>query len=203
MEFEVGQIDAVFLTHAHLDHCGYLPAIVKKGFSGKIIATKATKEIVQVILVDSVRVQEYEKKEHPEREILYSENDVARTMQLFEVKAFDKKYQLNDIEYKYFEAGHLLGVSSIVFEAEGKRLCFSGDIGRREDILHNSPTFTDLIDYLVLESTYGDREHHHEDVIEELRKHVLRIRESKGGLLIPSFAVARIQNLITYFFSTF
>lgn len=187
------ELAAIFLTHGHLDHCGYLPLLVKKGFSGKIISTYPTREIVRVILEDSAGIQENESRKKGGEEPLYDGLDVERTMELFVCRELNEDYREKEFSYRFYEAGHILGAASIVFDDGENKLCFSGDLGRAQDLIHRAPDFPKQMDALVLESTYGNREHPQVDPEEEFRKHINRVRKTKGVLLIPSFAVARSQ----------
>lgn len=203
LDFEISKIQYIFLTHAHYDHCGHLPVLVSSGFHGKIFCTENTKRLVQVILEDSAKIQEFNEKHNSIKEALYSGLDVQETMSLFETRKLDETYSINDFSYCFYEAGHILGATSIVFTYNNKAICFSGDVGRAKDIIHNPPNFPENIDYLVLESTYGNRVHNDVDVLGFLAGQVKRIRGSKGVLLIPTFAIARTQVMIVYLYRLF
>ncbi len=190
------KLSMVFLTHGHLDHCGLLPILVKSGFKGKIISSCATKEIARIILEDSASIQENESSEKGSAPPLYDSLDVEQTMELFSTSEVGVENKEKTFSYKFFEAGHILGASSLVIEYEGEKICFSGDLGRKDDSIHLPPEFPEEMDYLVLESTYGNRLHPRVDPLEEMERHVKRIRGTKGVLLIPSFAVARSQIII-------
>ncbi len=200
---DVQKIDYIFLTHGHLDHCGHLPVIVKAGFSGEIFCTHGTKEIVKIILEDAVKVQQYNLKEGKINSIFYDEVDVERTLSFFKTFKLNDKKQLKEFSFEFFEAGHILGASSLVLEVNNKRFCFSGDVGRGKDVLHRHPDFPKEIDYLVLESTYGDRLHPEDNTLEKLENHIKRVKETHGVLLIPAFAVARTQVVMKYLFDLF
>ena len=197
------EIDYIFLTHGHLDHCGYLPIMVKNGFHGKIFCSEGTKEIVEIILKDSARVQKYDLKEGKINEILYDEYDVDNTLSFFHIRELDTKYEMQSFSYEFIEAGHILGATSIIFNINNKRICFSGDIGRVDDAIHNSPNLPDNIDFLVLESTYGNRNHELSFPCLDLKAQIQKIKETNGVLLIPAFAVARTQILVFELFLLF
>ncbi|WP_419168882.1 MBL fold metallo-hydrolase RNA specificity domain-containing protein [Halobacteriovorax sp.] len=193
--FNINAIDAIFLTHAHYDHCGYLPVLIKNGFKGKIYCTEGTRKIVELILRDSASIQAYEFKEGKSQSILYDLDDVDATLSHLRSVSLNKWYD-KGFRFIYEEAGHILGAANITFDNGTKKICFSGDVGRRDDLIHNPPQKNIQANYLVLESTYGDRLHKKEDSIEILKKHIERIISTNGVLLIPAFAVARAQVLM-------
>ena len=198
-----GSIDYIFLTHAHLDHCGLLPKLVLDGFKGKIFCTEPTKKLVQIILEDSAKIQEYELKEKIRNNLLYDLADVERTMSLIQILPLNKPHEFEDFSAEYFEAGHILGAASLVITADEKKICFSGDIGRNDDLIHNAVSIPPDLDYLILETTYGDRLHNRLDRYKDLVESIKRVKGTKGVLLIPAFAVARTQVLIQMLWQVF
>lgn len=196
-------IDAVFLTHAHLDHCGYLPKLIKDGFHGKIYCTEETKKLVQIILEDSARIQEFELKEHARDEMIYDELDVEKTLSMMSVMNYNELKIFSHYSVEFFEAGHILGAASIVVQAEGKRVCFSGDLGRTNDMIHKHPIVPPHIDYLVLETTYGNRVHDNINPLKELIRSIKHVKSNNGVLLIPAFAVARTQVMVQILWDLF
>lgn len=198
-------IDAVILTHAHLDHCGYLPLLVKNGFNGEIHCTQATEELARIILTDSAKIQEedaaranrYNYSKHQEAKPMYTKADVIKTMNLFVTHQFSEWVILdNDIKFEFQNNGHILGSAFINLKIGKENFIFSGDVGRMKPMLLYSPKKIKEADYIVLESTYGDRKHPDADVKEELLAIIEEAWDSKGILMIPSFAVERTQELI-------
>jgi len=214
--FDPGSIDAVLLTHAHLDHCGLLPKLVREGFSGPIYCTPATAEIAKIVLLDSARIQEEDaefKRRRHEREgrkgpypelPLYTEEDARRTLPLFKTAAYEKPLAIADgTQAAFFVAGHILGSTMIRLEIrrndEQRSLVFSGDIGQWDKPIIEDPTVFKSADYMVMESTYGDRIHEDPGEIDQLLETTVRkTHDSGGNLLIPSFALERTQEVLYY-----
>lgn len=202
---DVEQLDAVILTHGHLDHCGYLPVLVKNGYSGPIHATTPTRDVADVILRDSARIQEedalqankYGYTKHRPARPLYTEEDVDRTMPLFEVHNEGELVILNeDLKFCFRNSGHILGSAIVELRCQGRTFVFSGDLGRRKPLLMEPPALLRDADFLVLESTYGDRLHSQISAYEEIAEVVNHTYEKGGVLVIPSFAVERAQELL-------
>lgn len=209
-------IDCLLLTHAHLDHCGLLPRLVKQGFSGKVYATSASVELADIIMSDSAKIQEedakYKKKRHKREnrkpkhpvEPLYTPDDVADTMQLFEAVKYDTPVKVADgVSVTYHDAGHILGSSMLEIHVnrggQSSTIVFSGDIGQWDKPIIRDPTLLERADYVVMESTYGDRAHnHHENVEDQLCKEINATVEAGGNIIIPTFAVERAQELIYF-----
>ncbi len=214
--FDPALIDYVLLTHAHLDHCGRLPLLVKGGFKGRIIATDATRELARLALMDAAFLNEEEAKRassrarrsgrNGEREPLYRIVDALRTMDFFGIPAeYGKPIDLGeDIEVRFIDAGHILGSASVVIDAptaagERRRIVFSGDIGNSGRPILRDPTPPPEADYVVMESTYGDRRHR--DIASSKRELYEAIRDTLdrgGNVLIPTFAMQRAQELIVH-----
>jgi len=203
LPFDIGKLDAVLLTHAHLDHSGYIPALFKQGFRGPVFTHHATKDLCAILLADSGHIQEddakfykkYKLSKHENPQPLYDRATAESSMELFEAVEFDERFSIGDIEAHLQSSGHILGAASIILEAEGKRVAFSGDVGRPDDIFMKPPNPLPELDLLLLESTYGNRRHDQTDPFEQLAD-VVKTTAKKGGvLLIPSFAVSRAQTL--------
>lgn len=210
-------IDAVLLTHAHLDHCGLIPKLGKEGLRAKIFCTAATGDIAQIVMKDSAKIQEedvaYKKKRH-KREgrqgkhphvPLFTTDDAERVCGLISHVPFNQVARVADgFEATYFESGHILGAASILLKVtsgdETRTILFSGDIGRNDVPILRDPTrFTGGADYVVMESTYGDREHQDAgDIHQQLADVVNEAHRSGGNVIIPSFAVERSQELMYY-----
>ncbi len=214
--YDPRELDAVLLTHAHLDHCGLLPRLVKAGFKGPIYCTAATAEIARIVLADSARIQEEDaemKKRRHEREgrksrypevPLYTVKDAEAVSPLFTpVKLAAPTKVADGAEATFVEAGHIFGATSIRLEAgaNGQRrsIAFSGDVGRWDRPIIADPVPIEQADYVVMESTYGDREHEDGDIAEMLAGAVEETWKRGGNLVIPSFALERAQELLYYF----
>jgi metallo-beta-lactamase family protein len=205
--FEVNpaEVDAVILTHAHLDHCGYIPSLVKQGFRGKIFSTVFTAKLADVILRDSARIQVEDAKyaakkgfsKHNPPLALYNEDDADRALKLFSPTEFKDRTKVADETFVTFHrAGHILGASFVEIDFFGKRLLFSGDLGRPDHPILTPPDNVPAgsFDAIITESTYGDREHlesesHLADIINETV-------QRGGSILIPAFAVDRTEIIL-------
>ncbi len=209
-------IDAVLLTHAHLDHCGLLPKLVREGFDGHVYCTGATSEIAKVVLMDSANIQqedtEFKRKRHqregrrgPYPEIpLYTTDDAKDCFRLLSLVHYGEPVQIGDgVAATFHDAGHILGSSMIRVAVsqvgEKRNLLFSGDVGRWNKPILQDPTLFDEADYVLVESTYGDRVHESQETIsEELAKVINSTVEASGNILIPSFALERSQEVLYY-----
>jgi metallo-beta-lactamase family protein len=195
-------IDAVAVTHGHLDHVGYLPKLVHDGFAGPIYCTPATRALMQIVLDDSAHLQQtlHERGFHHERPhappMYYNEDDVAATMKLVKTMPLGQTFDLvPDASATYRNAGHIIGSAFITMTIEGKRVTFSGDLGRYDRPLMYDPEPIGPADVLVSESTYGDRVHP-PDPADELRSALLGAIARGGPIVMPAFAVERSQDLL-------
>jgi len=198
-------ISAVVLTHAHLDHSGYLPLLVRKGFSGPIFCTKATAALCGILLPDSGHLQEQDadfanrhrfSKHHPALP-LYTEKDARQALKYLRPHRFDQVDRLpGGAHLTFLRAGHILGAATVIIEWDGCRIAFSGDLGRYDDPLMLDPVAPDKVDYLLMESTYGDRQHDRTDPQGALADIIAKTVHRGGTVIIPAFAVGRAQSLL-------
>jgi len=204
---EASSIDAVVVTHAHLDHTGYLPRLVQQGFEGPIYATSATRDVAALILMDSARIQEQDAAylnkikatKHSPALPLYDTEDAERALQQFVSQSFGEPFAIEgDAKVTFRRAGHILGAATVDIEWGSRRIVFSGDLGRYGDPVMFDPEPVSAADYVVVESTYGDRLHDRVDPAEALGEVVRRTIGRGGTLLVPAFAVGRAQELLYY-----
>ncbi|MDR3078691.1 MAG: MBL fold metallo-hydrolase [Rickettsiales bacterium] len=207
LPLEPRDIDAVILTHAHLDHSGYIPLLVKNGFKGHVYCTRASYELSKIILPDSGYLQEEDAKFLTKKNVteadgcvpLYTEEDAEKCLENFRVVRFGEGTQLSgDISFKIEQAGHILGAGIVSLSVGNRRVVFSGDLGRTDDDLLRDPMKIGEADYIVCESTYGDRNHGDSDQKEALAEIVNRTVARGGNIVIPAFAVGRTQLLLYY-----
>jgi metallo-beta-lactamase family protein len=207
-----GDIDFVALTHGHIDHTGYLPRLINAGFRGRVYATKGTADMLGVVLPDSGHLQEEEaefanrkgySKHHPALP-LYTEEDARRALAQVRGFNYDEPIRLNDaITIRFVPAGHILGSSFIIADVTERgrdpfRIVFSGDLGRFDEPILKDPTLIEKTDYLLVESTYGDRVHEDHDPKERLAEIINATIRRGGKVVIPAFAIGRTQLLIYY-----
>jgi metallo-beta-lactamase family protein len=199
------RIDAVVLTHAHIDHSGYLPALAKQGFRGTVYSTEATRDLSALMLPDSGHLQEEDafyanrhgfSKHHPALP-LYTEEDGRKVLRLFKPRGFGIEFEpIPGVTMRFSQAGHILGAASVHVKWEGGSLLFSGDLGRDDDLVMRPPDAPAATDYLVVESTYGDRSHADEEPATALAETVNRTAARGGIVVVPAFAVGRAQALL-------
>ena len=209
--YDPRQVDAVILSHAHIDHCGNLPNFVKNGFEGPIYATRATVDLATIMMADSGRIQESDAEfvnrkrlargEEP-IEPLYTETDAERAAQLFHPLDYEQPFvPVPGVVARFIEAGHILGAAAVSLEIEENgrktRFWFSGDIGRYDLPLLRDPILPTDVDYMIMECTYGDKPHNDPGVaFDEFREIVSRTLKRGGKIIIPAFAVGRTQELV-------
>lgn len=213
---EPSSIDSVLLTHAHLDHCGYLPKLVKEGFNGKIFCTPPTSEIAQIALLDAAKLQEEDaeikRKRHQQerRKVVYPEiplynvEDAEKVFPFLETVQYKEKIQITpNIKATFYDAGHILGSSMIelTFNHNGreKKAIFSGDIGRWGKPIIRDPTTFQKADYVFMETTYGNRLHEdREPSVTKFQRIIIDTKNRGGNIVVPIFAIERTQELLFY-----
>ncbi|MEI8203267.1 MAG: MBL fold metallo-hydrolase [Bacteroidota bacterium] len=210
--FNPSEIDYIILSHAHIDHSGLIPYVVKNGFNGTIVCTHATRDLCAILLSDSGRIQEHDTHTHnkkrakeglPPLEPLYKINDAEAALQCFVSISYGKVFKINkEISVQFTDNGHILGSSSVnmVFleNNEVKRLCYTGDIGRQNNLILKTPQAFPQADYIITESTYGDRLHDHRTQSEKRLQDIIinTCVKKKGKLIIPAFSVGRTQEVV-------
>lgn len=200
-------IEAMILTHAHIDHSGYIPRLVSEGFKGKIYCTPATHDLCKILLMDSAHLQEedarranrYHYTKHKPALPLYTKKDAISALQRFKSVDFNKTHILDsNLKFTFSQAGHILGAAFITLTNDDKTILFSGDLGRSHDPVVKAPENPKHTDYLVVESTYGNRLHEEFDPLDEIKKVIISTSSKGGSILIPAFAVGRTQSILYY-----
>ena len=203
--FDARALDAVLLTHAHIDHSGYLPLLVRQGFRGKVYCSAATRDLCGILLPDAAHLQEEEarfanlhsfSKHHPAQP-LYTADDAKKALKLFKSVDFGRDIDLDGgASFRMIPNGHMLGSACVLVKAEGGSVLFSGDLGRPNDRVMKAPEIISHADWLVLESTYGNRLHAAADPEQTLADVITRTAARGGVVVIPSFAVGRAQTIL-------
>ncbi len=203
-------IDAVLLTHAHVDHCGYLPKMIREGFQGSVYATRATVEIAKIVLLDSGHLQEEDaeikrrrheregrKSQYPEAP-LYTRAEAEATLPQLKAVDYEEPVVIKEgLEVSFHDAGHILGSAMIKIHLGKRTILFSGDVGRWDRPILRDPTLFEQADYVITESTYGDRLHQNFDNhAQQLAEIINTTRKSGGNVVIPSFAIERAQEVL-------
>ncbi|HYQ04743.1 MAG TPA: MBL fold metallo-hydrolase [Polyangiaceae bacterium] len=203
--FQAAALSAVVLTHAHLDHSGYLPRLCQLGFRGPVYCTPGTRDLLEILLPDSGFLQEEETRNairfgyshHASPEPLYTRQQAERCLEQLCTVPFDQTFAIADgVQAKFTRAGHIVGSACVALNVDGTRLTFSGDVGRPCDPIMKPPEPLAEMDYLVIESTYGDRRHPQENPSELVANIVNGAAERGGVVVIPAFAVGRAQHLL-------
>lgn len=205
LPFDPASLDAVILTHAHIDHTGYIPKLCKLGFKGRVHCTKGTGDLLQILLPDSGHLQEEDAKRankygytrHHPAEPLYTREDAERCLTQLTAHDFSQSFEpVEGVSATFSRAGHIIGSASLALRVRNTTLTFSGDVGRPNDPIMKPPEPLTSTDYLVIESTYGDRRHSEEPVVEALARVITETIEKRGVILVPAFAVGRAQHLL-------
>jgi metallo-beta-lactamase family protein len=205
--FKPRDIKAVILSHAHIDHSGNLPNLVRRGFGGPVFCTDATKDIASLLLIDSAKIQQYDfeylnkkrtERGLPPKEPLYTITDAEDTLKRLEAVPYRNTFEpISGVRITLYDAGHILGSSVILVEADGIRILFSGDLGRNNMPIIRDPKKVKDIDYMILESTYGGRRHESfENMQGELKSLIEQGKKSHSKIIIPAFAVERTQLIV-------
>src|SRR3990167_969362 len=205
LPFKASEIKSVLLTHAHIDHSGTIPLLVKNGFRGKVYCSQGTLELCKILLPDSGYLQEEDANfanrhgfsKHKPALPLYTLKEAEESLQYFHPLDFDAPQELaKELSFTFFPAGHILGASMIQVKDKEKTILFTGDLGRPNDLIMKPPRAVEETEYLVLESTYGDRLHNGQDTKEEIAAVINRTAARGGVTIIPSFAVGRAQSVL-------
>jgi len=205
LPFKPSELEAVVLTHAHLDHSGALPLLQQQGFKGKVYCTPGTAELLKILLLDSAKIQEEDAKyankkgfsKHKPAKPLYTSEDVEELLKKVYAIPFFKEHEIiNGLQLELFPAGHIIGSSIVVLNDGHHKACFSGDLGRLSDDVMNAPHPLPDCDSLILESTYGNRLHLREHPEKELAQIILDTFAKGGEVVVPAFAVGRTQKVI-------
>jgi metallo-beta-lactamase family protein len=210
--FNPPEIDFLILSHAHIDHCGLIPKLVKDGFHGKVFCTPATRELTDILLEDSAKIQQEDLKYANKKKIveghaylqpLYDEEDARNAIGLFQTVEYDNWHTIDEnVQVMFADAGHIVGSASVdlIIKENGKetRLTFSGDVGRYRDVILKSPETFPQADYILIESTYGNSLHDAEVNTSELLRQWIEKAcvQKKGKLIIPAFSVGRTQEIL-------
>lgn len=190
-------VDVLLVTHAHADHIGRIPKLIRDGFVGKIYSTTPTKELAAIMMRDALKVMQYEANKFGQ-EVLYEEKDIDTSLNLWQSVEYEEKFKIGtDIEVWYTDAGHILGSGMIHLARDGKKIVFTGDIGNIPQPLLSAPVIPKDYDYLVMESVYGDRLHEEVEERTALLQHYIEDTRAKNGtLIIPAFSLERTQAML-------
>lgn len=195
--YNPAELDHVFVTHAHLDHIGRLAKLVKDGFNGNIYSTAPTKDLAELMLTDTLHIMTEEEKKH-QKPKLFEEKDLIKTLSLWKVISYHDPLKINeDTTVKLYQAGHILGASMVKITYKNTSLLFSGDLGNEGSPLLPNPEVPDNVDYLFIESVYGNRNHEDkEDRLEILERSIEETINSGGTMLMPIFSLERTQDIL-------
>ena len=207
LPININQIDAILLTHAHIDHSGYIPKFIKEGFKGKIFSTPGTRDLCKILLPDCGYLQEEEARyankrgfsKHRPALPLFTAEEAKRSLEYFRPVNYRTKFDLGSgLSFEFRNAGHILGAASVILSDGSRSVTFSGDLGRENDPILYSPDAPVETDYLVMESTYGNRRHPISKPAEDLCDIINESFKRRGVIIIPAFAVGRAQTVLYY-----
>jgi metallo-beta-lactamase family protein len=209
LPLDINALDAVVLTHAHIDHSGYLPLLVRRGFKGRVYCTRATRDLCGIMLPDAGHLEEraaedanrHRYSKHDPALPLFTEEDARKALRQFRPLDFAEDFALGDgltLNFRY--AGHILGAAMAEFERGGRRILFSGDLGRPNDPIMRPPEAINSADYLVVESTYGNRKHPTSDAQDALAEIITSTAHKGGSVVVPAFTVGRAQLLLYHLY---
>ncbi len=191
--FNPRKIDLLILTHAHLDHSALTPKLLREGFRGKIISTPPTKDLLEIMLFDALKIQ----KNEDSKRLIYEESDILNALHRIEPLPYEKEINFHEIKIKLLDAGHILGSASVEIKVYDKEIVFSGDLGRKNYPILRDPCPPKKAKYVIMESTYGNRLHKSlDESIKELLSAIKETFQKGGNVIIPSFAVGRTQDLL-------
>ena len=195
--YDPAKVDVLLVTHAHADHIGRIPKLIRDGFRGKIYSTGPTKGLARIMFDDALHIMEHESRnEHTQ--LLYTSDDIDLALKLWETKGYHSPFSLaDDVTVNFINAGHILGSAMIELTRDGKKVVFTGDIGNVPQPLMDAPEIPQDYDYMIMESVYGDRVH--EEVAERtaiLKQHILDTIKKEGTLIIPAFSLERTQGML-------
>ncbi len=194
--YDPSSIDALFITHAHLDHIGRIPKLTRDGFRGRIYSTDATKDLAELVMRDSIGIMEKEAKWNNE-DVFYSEEDIDKAIELWGTVPYNKTIDIKDFKIKFKDSGHILGSAMIEIIYKGKKIVFTGDLGNSPAPLLKDAQIINNADYLIIESVYGDRAHEpFPERAEKLKRIIKETIEIGGVLMIPVFSIERTQILL-------
>lgn len=189
--YDPSSVNMLFVTHAHIDHIGLIPKLIKEGFKGEIYSTEETKQLAELLLLDAVKIA------RDNEEMLYTLDHVSRCLSLWRTLSYRIPRDFGGFSVELFNAGHILGSSMFKFVAGGKSMLFTGDIGNSPSLLLPDVEKLEGLDHLLMESVYGDRNHEHKELREEKFKRVVAESIARGGtLLIPAFSLERTQEIL-------
>jgi metallo-beta-lactamase family protein len=195
-DYDAKTIDVLMVTHAHQDHIGRVPKLIREGFIGTIYSTAATRDLTSVMFDDALRVMEHDAK-RLNCSPIYDQKDTEKSLHLWRTHEYHAPFQIGDITVEFFNAGHILGSAMIKFSRNGKSIFFTGDLGNSPEPLLSDTENPEGANYIVMESVYGDRNHEHRNERVDILREAIEDARSRGGtLLIPSFSIERTQILL-------